>query len=93
MTELLNDREIAARLESSDWTRKGQEIAREWKFEDFAGAMTFANRVAEVAEEANHHPDILVHGWNKVRLTLTNHSAGGLTEADFRMAERIDALD
>ncbi len=93
MTELLSDREVAARLESSDWTREGEEIVREWMFEDFAGAMKFVNRVAEVAEEANHHPDILVHGWNKVRLSLTNHSAGGLTEADFRMAERIDALD
>ena len=52
--------------------------------------MAFVNRVAEAAEEANHHPDILVHGWNKVRLSLTNHSAGGLTDADFEMATRID---
>ena len=55
--------------------------------------MAFVNRVAEVAEEANHHPDILVHGWNKVKLSLTNHSTGGLTEVDFTMAERFDALD
>lgn len=65
---------------------------REWKFDDFAAAMVFVNRVAEVAEEANHHPDILLHGWNKVRLALTNHSAGGLTEADFEMAQRLDWL-
>jgi 4a-hydroxytetrahydrobiopterin dehydratase len=49
--------------------------------------------VAEVAEEANHHPDILLHGWNKVKLSMINHSAGGLTEVDFRMAERFDAID
>ena len=47
---------------------------------------------AGAAEDANHHPDILVHGWNKVRLTLTTHSAGKLTDNDRRMAERIDAL-
>ena len=92
MTELLSDREIAARLESSDWTREGQEIAREWKFEDFAGAMKFVNRVAEVAEEANHHPDILVHGYRHVRLTLSTHAKGGLTEADFELAERLEPL-
>ena len=65
---------------------------RELKFDDFAAAMAFVNRVAGEAEEANHHPDILVHGWNKVRLSLTNHSAGGLTDADFEMAARIDGL-
>jgi 4a-hydroxytetrahydrobiopterin dehydratase len=48
--------------------------------------------VAEAAEHANHHPDILVHGWNKVRLSLTNHSAGGLTEPDLEMASVFDGL-
>ena len=48
------------------------------------------NRVADATEAANHHPDILVHGWNKVRLTLTTHPAGGLTDADREMAQRID---
>ena len=89
---LLNDDEIAERLRDSEWEREGDEIVREWKVEDFAAAMRFVNRVADAAEEANHHPDILVHGWNKVRLSLTNHSAGGLTPADFTMAERFDGL-
>jgi 4a-hydroxytetrahydrobiopterin dehydratase len=92
MAELLSDRDVASRLEGRQWAREGNEIVREWKFDDFAAAMAFVNRVAEVAEEANHHPDILIHGWNKVRLSLTNHSAGGLTEADFKMAERLDRL-
>jgi 4a-hydroxytetrahydrobiopterin dehydratase len=92
MTELLSDSDIARRLDESQWARKGDEIVREWKFDDFAAAMAFVNRVAEIAEEANHHPDILLHGWNKVRLSLTNHSAGGLTQADFEMAERLDGL-
>jgi 4a-hydroxytetrahydrobiopterin dehydratase len=92
MAQLLGEEDIASRLEDSSWQREGDEIMREWKFDDFAEAMSFANRVAETAEEANHHPDILVHGWNKVRLSLTNHAAGGLTDADFEMAGRIDRL-
>jgi 4a-hydroxytetrahydrobiopterin dehydratase len=90
MTQLLTDGEIATRLAGSDWERDGDEIVREWKLADFAAAIAFVNRVAEEAEKANHHPDILVHGWNKVRLSLTNHSAGGLTETDFTLAERFD---
>lgn len=92
MAELLSDQEISARLQGSAWSREGEEIVREWKFDDFAEAMAFVNRVADAAEEANHHPDILLHGWNKVRLSLTNHSAGGLTEPDFEMAEKFDRL-
>jgi 4a-hydroxytetrahydrobiopterin dehydratase len=92
MTDVLGDDDIASRLEDSEWQREGDEIVRERKFEDFAAAMAFVNRVAQEAEDANHHPDIVVHGWNKVRLSLTNHSAGGLTDADFEMASRIDRL-
>jgi 4a-hydroxytetrahydrobiopterin dehydratase len=92
MTDLLSDAEIASRLERSEWEREGDEIVREWKFDDFAVALAFVNRVGEAAEEANHHPDILLHGWNKVRLSLTNHSAGGLTEPDFEMAAKFDQL-
>ena len=92
MAELLSDEEIESRLDGSQWSREGEEIVRDWEFKDFAKAMRFVNRIAETAEEANHHPDILVHGWNKVRLSLTNHSAGGLTEPDFEMAKRFDGL-
>jgi 4a-hydroxytetrahydrobiopterin dehydratase len=92
MAELLGEDDIAARLEDSEWRREGDEIVREWQLENFAQAMEFVNRVADAAEEANHHPDILVYGWNKVRLSLTNHSAGGLTPADFTMAARFDGL-
>ncbi len=92
MADLLSDEAIDSRLQGSDWQREGDEIRREWKFKDFGEAMAFVNRVAVKAEEANHHPDILLHGWNKVRLSLTNHSAGGLTEPDFEMAAKLDAL-
>jgi 4a-hydroxytetrahydrobiopterin dehydratase len=90
--ELLSDEQIAEHLSNSEWTREGDEIVREWTFDDFGRAMEFVNAVAEVAEGANHHPDILLHGWNKVRLSVTNHSAGGLTEADFRLAGAVDGL-
>ncbi|MFZ1995257.1 MAG: 4a-hydroxytetrahydrobiopterin dehydratase [Solirubrobacteraceae bacterium] len=93
MAETLNEDEIASRLRRLPWERDGDEIVREWRFADFNEAVAFVNRVAEVAEEANHHPDILLHGWNMVKLSLTNHAAGGLTEMDFTMAERFDALD
>ncbi len=74
------------------WREEDSALVRDYEFEDFAGAMAFVNQVADAAEEANHHPDILVHGWNKVRLTLTTHSKGGLTDNDHAMAKRIDAL-
>jgi 4a-hydroxytetrahydrobiopterin dehydratase len=74
------------------WQREEGAIVREWKFPDFRTAMAFVNRVADAAEAANHHPDIQVHGFNKVRLRLTTHSAGGLTSRDFELASTIDAL-
>ena len=92
MADRLNEEEIESRLQGSEWRREGEEIVREWKFKDFSEAIAFVNRVAEAAEEANHHPDILLHGWNKVRLSMTNHSAGGLTAPDFAMADKFDAL-
>ncbi|MFZ1155148.1 MAG: 4a-hydroxytetrahydrobiopterin dehydratase [Solirubrobacteraceae bacterium] len=89
---LLSNSEIDANLASSNWQRHGQAIAREWKFDNFGQAIAFVNRVADAAESAGHHPDILVHGWNKARLELSTHSEGGLTQADFEMAARIDEI-
>jgi 4a-hydroxytetrahydrobiopterin dehydratase len=76
----------------SEWRQEGEALVRDYEFKDFAEAMAYVNRVADLAEEVNHHPDILVHGWNNVPLTLTTHSAGGLTENDHEMARRIDDL-
>jgi 4a-hydroxytetrahydrobiopterin dehydratase len=89
---LLSDDEIADRLRGSAWVRQGDEIVRDVKVDTFADAIALVNRIAESAEEHNHHPDILVHGWNRVRLSLMNHAAGGLTNVDFEMAERFDKL-
>jgi 4a-hydroxytetrahydrobiopterin dehydratase len=89
---LLSDDEIRAGLERGEWRREGDTIVRDRRFADFAAAIAFVERVAEVAEAANHHPDILVHGWNKVRLTLSTHSEGGITAADLVLAERLDGV-
>lgn len=76
----------------SEWREDDGQLVMDLKFGNFAEAMAFVNKVADAAEEANHHPDILVHGWNNVRLTLSTHDAGGLTEADHALAAAIDAL-
>jgi 4a-hydroxytetrahydrobiopterin dehydratase len=86
--------EIEQRLAGAGEWRRGEDssIVRELTFADFAAAIAFVNRVAEIAEAANHHPDILLHSWNRVRLTLSTHSQGGLTDADFQLAARVDQL-
>jgi 4a-hydroxytetrahydrobiopterin dehydratase len=73
------------------WNLAGQEIVCDLKFADFAAAMEFVNRVAEKAEAAGHHPDIDIR-YNKVRLALVSHDAGGLTQRDFDLAAAINAL-
>ena len=70
------------------WENNGKEITRLYKFKDFAEAMVFVNKVAGLAEAADHHPDIDIR-YNKVRLTLSTHSAGGLTSKDFALARQI----
>jgi 4a-hydroxytetrahydrobiopterin dehydratase len=91
MAELLGDPAIAEALRGvPHWRREDEEIVRDLELADFAAAIAVVNGVAELAEAADHHPDILVHGYNKVRLRVTNHSAGGLTEADFALAAAID---
>jgi 4a-hydroxytetrahydrobiopterin dehydratase len=90
---LLTDEEIAARLDGSDWRREGDAIVLDRRFPDFAAAMAWVDRVAGLAEAENHHPDILVHDWNQVRLTLSTHSQGGLTGSDFALAGKIDGLE
>ena len=82
------DRELAG---TPGWALRGDSIVRTLTFKDFEEAMAFVNRVAAVAEEVNHHPDIAI-SWNEVTLTQSTHAAGGLTEHDFALARRIDAL-
>ncbi len=88
----LSEDEVAGHLSGSRWKREGETIVADFELENFAAVIAAVNRIAAVAEERNHHPDILVHGWNKLRLTLSTHSAGGITAADFELAGRIDGL-
>jgi 4a-hydroxytetrahydrobiopterin dehydratase len=89
----LNEEQIQDALSRiADWGREGDWLTRDLKFDNFKGAMEFVNRVADEAEAMDHHPDILIHDWNKVRLSVMTHSEGGLTEKDFKLAERINRL-
>ena len=74
-----------------NWTRRRSVISRKFVFANFAQAMRFVNRVARLAEAANHHPDITIN-YNRVKLALTTHDEGGLTMKDFRLAGRINKL-
>jgi 4a-hydroxytetrahydrobiopterin dehydratase len=86
----LAEPDVKARLSAvPGWTQKGNAIEKAYEFEDFAGAMAFANHVADLAERLDHHPDMLVQ-YGKVTLTLSSHDSGGLTERDFKLAAKID---
>ncbi|HEY5605616.1 MAG TPA: 4a-hydroxytetrahydrobiopterin dehydratase [Thermoplasmata archaeon] len=89
---LLPEEEIRKRLaEVRGWSRDGNAITRTWKFKDFPEALAFINRVGELAESMDHHPDIH-NSWATVRLSLTTHDRGGLTNLDFDLAKKIDGL-
>ncbi|HEX9188974.1 MAG TPA: 4a-hydroxytetrahydrobiopterin dehydratase [Vicinamibacteria bacterium] len=87
----LTDAEIEALLPRvPGWERRGSELRRTWTFPDFKGSMAFVDRVAALAEEADHHPDIDIR-YSRVTLVLSTHDAGGLTARDFALAESIGA--
>ena len=89
---VLDDTNIATRLGSlSGWTWLGDEITKTFECGDFVGSVKFVDDVVGPAEEMNHHPDVTI-SWDKVTLTLSTHSEGGLTENDFVLAAKIDAL-
>ncbi len=73
------------------WRKRGRTISRTFQFKDFPAAVKFVNALARLAEKAWHHPDIDIR-WNKVKLTLTTHDAGGLTGKDFKLARQFDRL-
>jgi 4a-hydroxytetrahydrobiopterin dehydratase len=91
MAERLSDEAIAAGLAGLAWTREGDELVKTVTKKDFAEAMQFVNGVADLAERANHHPDISI-SWNKVTLRLSTHSAGGLTQKDLDLGGQVDKL-
>ncbi len=92
MADLLNSQDIKDSLKRvPEWEHEKKHIERLFEFDDFSDSIDFVNSVAEIAEEDEHHPDIDIR-FNKVRLSLSTHSEGGLTEKDFDLAEKIDTL-
>jgi 4a-hydroxytetrahydrobiopterin dehydratase len=73
------------------WQEEHNSLVREFQFPDFKSALAFVNKVGELAEAANHHPDIEL-GWGRVKITLTTHDAGGVTDQDRQLAQEIDTL-
>ncbi len=92
--ELINPDNLEAELFGVPlWNREDTQIIREISCSNFAAAVGVVNSVAVLAEALDHHPDIMIYGWNKVRIVLTTHDSGGLTELDFKLAKKIDELN
>lgn len=92
MAQLLTDAEIQEQAKLLDgWTVEGKELERTFKFKDFVEAIAFINKIVEPAETAGHHPDLAI-SYNKVKVTLTTHDAGGLTSNDFALAQVVSKL-
>jgi len=89
---LLGDGEVAHRLDTLDgWRREGDTIVKQYELADFKGSVAFVNALAEPAEMMGHHPDLVI-SWNRVTVSLSTHSEGGLTAADFELAAKIDQV-
>jgi 4a-hydroxytetrahydrobiopterin dehydratase len=90
---VLSDEDVQARLAElgDDWEKYGNSLRREFKFDDFTGAVDFINRLTPVANEMNHHPDVFLT-WGRVRVSLISHSEHGITEKDFELAKKLDEL-
>jgi len=92
MATLVSKSDISTMMKRiPEWDTDQKSIDRTFEFDDFAQAVDFVNAVAEIAEEEEHHPDIDIR-WNKVKLMLSTHSEGGLTDLDFLLARKIDNL-
>ncbi|MBT8378752.1 MAG: 4a-hydroxytetrahydrobiopterin dehydratase [Ignavibacteria bacterium] len=90
---VLNDSEIKNKLASiTGWNFSSNQIGKEYQLKDFAEALSFVNKIGAIAEEMNHHPHILMHSWNKVKITVSTHSEGGVTEKDFQLAVKLENI-
>ena len=90
---LLKNEEIKNALSSlNEWKQEGKQITKQFELKDFKSALSFVNNIGEKAEEMDHHPDIFIHSWNKVKITISTHSEGGITKKDIQLAEKIQKL-
>lgn len=91
--KLVSTEEIKEKLENlNGWFYISGTIAKEFKLKSFADAVAFIVKIGFEAEKLDHHPDLLLHSWNKLKITLSTHSEGGLTENDFNLAQTIDTI-
>jgi 4a-hydroxytetrahydrobiopterin dehydratase len=89
---LLDEEQIRERLEQLDgWDKADKAIRKRFRFDDFKGSVEFVNHLTPEAEAMNHHPDLQI-SWNEVTVSISTHSQGGLTENDFELAKRVDAV-
>jgi len=92
--ELLTEKDIAIELKlNPNWISDGVSITRELVASNFTAAVGMVNSIAVLAEALDHHPDILIYGWNKIRIVTSTHDRGGLTNLDFELAKKIDELN
>jgi len=75
-----------------DWSEENNILVKEFEFKDFISAMKFVNELAIIAEQADHHPDILIHSYKKVKISLKTHSENKITKKDYELAKKIDEL-
>ena len=88
----LDEEQIEVKLRGVEgWRREGDALVKDFKLDDFKGSVDFVNRITPTAEGMNHHPDLTI-SWNRVKVSLTTHSQGGLTDKDFELASKIDSL-
>lgn len=93
MAQKLSQDEIDEKLSNlEDWGSDGAVISRRFEFKTFKGALKFVNKVGEIAESENHHPDI-EFGWGYATIAFTTHDAGGLTASDFKLAQLVDNIE
>lgn len=88
---ILNSELIKSELNGlSDWIFINNQIEKSFVFKDFIDAISFVNMIALISEKLDHHPDILIHSWNKVKISISTHSEGGVTGKDFELAKKIE---
>ncbi|MDZ7725380.1 MAG: 4a-hydroxytetrahydrobiopterin dehydratase [candidate division KSB1 bacterium] len=87
---MINRNDIKDQLDLLEWKLSNNAIEKTYIFKDFKSALEFVNQVGQLAEESDHHPNILMHDWNKVTVTATTHSEGGVTDKDIDLAKRIN---
>ena len=90
---IMSKNKIKERLLSlKEWHYPKDKIEKEFEFKDFKEALSFVLKIGIEAEKMDHHPDILMHSWNKVKIFISTHSAGGITTLDFKLAKAIETL-